>query len=533
MNLEEKKEKLRNHLLDTGIILGEYAPGRKNRIMFDTREALLGGSLSIAAELMWDKIKKYNPTYLIGSGVGSHSLLVATQLIAEQQGVSLKVLISRGTRKTTNRLRLIEGPRPTDSDRAVYIDDIMNSGSTWKNTQKSLSDENISIDIVAACILIDFWTFRGTRRLEIKGLPIERIFYRHDFGDTRSDPKDSPLFALIAWRSLAHNQWADHYKAPPLIYDNKVYYANDRHEVYCHDIANGDILWYYAGPKPNCLKGTGCKMIVMEDVLYFTSYDGTVTAADAQTGKIKWKKYVDMFMHGSPWIDLDRRQLYIGTEGGIPNKRGDIVCLDLDTAQTKWIYPTNHVIPASPRLINNIVVCGSNDGNLYAVCADNGQLIFKLPIGVVKGRINYIDDVLIASTEDGKIYGISIDGDILWTRNCGTSCHHQYVPVHRGLGLAYIINSDGMVAAYNKTGTQIWMRNVRENGSWNITLKGNEIIVISSITSHMYLLDPLTGKKILYSKLSCVTRAPCDFNEEVIAVNTSSRGLYLFRRNND
>lgn len=525
---------LKKYLINKAIILGEHSPNNKKRIMYDTREALQqGGYLHIAAKLMWEKIKKYKPTYLIGSGIAAHNLMIAIQVLTELEGYNLNVLHARRQRKTNNRQRLIEGPRPNQNDIAIYIDDLINSGETWKRTKKALVDENIDLPIKAICVLIDFWNYKGSRRLEIQGIPIERVFYRHDFGDTKQDPKDSPLIKELAWRSLAHNQWMTWYKAPPLIYQDKVFYANDRHEVYCHELSTGKIIWKYCGPKPHQEKGTGGVLRVTDNILYFTSYDGTITAVNVENGKVKWKKYLDMFLHGSPWIDEKNNQIYIGTEGGISNKRGDIVCLNLETGNTKWRYPTNHVIPCSPRLIDNQVICGSNDGFLYSLNCVDGTLNFKIFTGEVKGRVNFINDVILATNENGKLYGISKTGNILWTRNCGSLSPHQFLPVHRSLGLVYVGNSDGMIAAYDSQGNQIWIRNVRENTLWNLILKNNELLLVTSKSGHLYKLDPSTGEKIQYQKLNYAVKCPCDFNDEYIVINSLLKGLYVYRRQYD
>lgn len=502
--------------------------------MYDTREALLEGRyLHIAAGLMWEHIKKYQPTYLIGSGVGAHNLMIAIKILAELENYDLNILYVREQRKTTNRQRLIEGPRSSSNDTAVYIDDLINTGETWKKTNSALNEEKINLSITAICVLIDFWNFKGSRRLEIQGIPVERVFYRHDLGDTRQDPKNTPVIKNLVWANLSHNQWFKWNKSPPLICDNKVYYVNDRHEIYCHDLYTGEIVWKYTGPKPYQEKGICNVPYIINNSMYFTSYDGTITALDSITGSVKWKKYLDMYIHSTPWIDHKNNQIYVGTEGGISNKRGDIVCLDLNLGNTKWRYPTEHVVPCSPRLIDNQVICGSNDGFLYSINCETGDLNFKIFTDEVKGRINYLDDIIVACCEKGKIYGISKQGSILWIRNCGTNSNHQFLPVHRELGLVYVGNSDGMIVAYNKSGEQIWITHVRENVGWNLTLKNNELIVVTNNRGHLYVLDPETGKKLKYQKLNHSVRGPCDFDSEYIAINFLERGLCLYRRNHD
>lgn len=527
-------DEIKAHLINRGLIFGEFAPGKRAKMMVDTREALLdGGFLSSVGVHLWDKIKKYNPEVLVGTGYGAINVMLAIQIAAEQDGVNLKTLVNRETRKTRNRERLVEGPRPTAGSRAVYVDDLINSGTTIEKTKNALAEEFIIVEIVAVAVIFDFWKFNGSRRLEARGLPVERLFRRHDVGDTREDSDNPPLTTGVAWRHLAHNQWWNDWgKTAPKIAGELAYFGNDRHQLYCHDLHTGEIVWSYEGGKPLQPKGLAAAIEVADGYVYIGSYDGTLVKLDALTGEIAWKKHIDMFIHSVPCIDLARKQLYIGTEGGIQNGRGDIVCLDLDTGMRKWAHPTKQVIPAAPNLIFDMVICGSNDANVYALDPDTGQSIWTLEqLGEVKGKINYIDDVIIISNQTGKLFGVDRQGKILWTRNSGTSTHHQYLPVHRKLGLVYIINSDGMVLAYNKHGDQIWARRLRAGGLWNITLHGDELITVT-VQGHLDCIDPATGIKLASEALGTRVRCPCDFDKNYIAVHTLPKGFIVYRRNN-
>lgn len=529
----DKIKKIKEHFINYGVILGEYSPGRSVRIMLDPRQALLtGGILTEVGEVMWEKIKKYNPTVIYGTGYGSINLLLATQIAAEKDGVNLKTLVSRKERKDTNMRRLIEGPRPKKHERAVFIDDNMNSGSSYRQTLEDLNGDNIELNTVAIALFYDFWTYKGSRRLELLGMPVERIFKRHDIGDTRIDEVPT-LTKDVQWRSLSMNQWNKGWNnTSPLIVGDKVYFGNDKHEIFCHKIDSGDILWRYTGHNPTREKGLGVGITYSNGALYFGSYDGTVTKLNAATGVVLWKKHLDMFIHSIPCVDEESCQLYIGTEGGIQNKRGDIVSLDLFDGRTNWVVQTEDVVPASPILFNGKILCGSNDGNLYCIDRTTGKLIWKIFTGVIKGRPNFIDNVIIVSTQSGKVHGLSEQGKFLWTRPAGKSTHHQYVAVNKSAGLAYVVNQDGMVVAFDKNGKQVWLRRLRGSGFWNITSKNNELLIIT-VDGHACTLDPFTGEKIRSNWLNCKVRCACDFTIDYIAVNSASKGFYVFRRNND
>jgi outer membrane protein assembly factor BamB len=525
------RDELRSKLISDALILGEYTVNKTNRIIFDTREALLEGKyLRLAGELMWDKIKFHNPTVIYGNGLASFPLLSSIQIAASNDGKSIKTLLVRDKRKYRNRHRLIEGPRPKIDERAVFIDDLMNTGTTYKKCQDALIEEGIRLQTVACCVLIDFYRFRGSRRLRTLGMPVECVFDRRELGDTRADDTNPKVNNKVLWRNLASNQWPQFKgKTIPKIVDNRVYYGNDHHEIYCHDTETGDILWKFQGPKPYIQKGLGVEIVIDGDYLIVTSYDGAIYKMNRHTGQLVWKRHLDMYLHSAPHVDCDR--LFVATEGGISLARGDIVCLDNRTGNTIWRYETKGgVIPCSPNLLHGMVICGSNNGNLYSLNPLTGQLNWIVEgIGEAKGRANTIDDVIVVTTEDGKIYGISLTGDIIWMKPCGTYSIHQFLQVHTVHKLVYVINSDGMLAAFNKYGNKIWIRRLRADGAWNLTLKGNELISITT-EGHIDVVDPETGHKIRSERLGYEVRCPCDFNDKYIAVNSISNGFYFYER---
>lgn len=521
--------KLKEHLTNHGLIFGDTVANKKYSWFLDSRQALQHGSvLAETGELIWDLIKKHNPEVIYGRGFGAVNLLIATQIAAEKQGHKLLTLLSRDVRKDRNRQRLVEGPRPTvDNLRAVYIDDAMNSGSTYNKTLKALADENIKINTVACAVLFDFWTFTGSRRLELLGIPVERIFTRHDLGITRIDPVEKPVMGEEVWRNMAYNQWYQWYKNPPVIHEDLVYWANDRHEVFAQKLETGEILWQWQGPRPTQDKGIVAEIQVYKDRIYVSSYDGTLYCFNRFTGQMLISHKLDWFLHSTPVISEEKQELYVATEGGIQNKRGDIVALDLMSGTLKWRVPTKDVVPASPYIYKDQVLCGSNDGYLYSVT--NGVLNWKIKLGVIKGKINSINSTLIASTENGKLYGLDEHGKILWTRSTGTSTRHQFVQVHDEFKMAYVVTEDGYALAYDEFGNQKWIRRLRGVCAWNMRLHGNEILVITE-SGYAVILDALTGEKKQMSKTGLHITCPADFNKDYVVVHSVRKGLITYRR---
>lgn len=518
------RDVLKARLISHGLVLGVV-----NAYLFDTRECLLSGKyLEMAGTLMWDKIKRHSPTVIYGNGLAAIPLLSAIQMVASRDGYDLKTLLVRDSRKLRNLERIVEGPRPQKGERAVFVDDLMNSCQTFEKTKKLLLEDNIQVDIVACCTIIDFYRPHGTRRLKATGLPVESIFMRHDFGLTRTDSPNK-IISKILWRNMSADQWPDiKFKTPPKIVGDYTYYANDKHEVYCHDTVTGDIIWTFKGPKPWVQKGLGAEIVVKGPHLYISSYDGSLYKLNSFTGELIWTKHLDMYLHSAPC--LYKEKVYIATEGGIGLDRGDILCLDAHTGDTIWRFPTNHVVPASPEILRGQLVCGSNDGNLYSLDPHTGRLNWILKdVGEIKGRCAVLQDTILASSENGLMYGISLDGQILWTTRMGTKTYHQFIQVCHERGLAYTTNINGVVAAIDAYGNLRWTRTVRGGGHWNLLLRGDELLSITNKGS-MDIICPDTGEKLGTEKLPYPVYCPADFTDKYIAVHSADQGLFLYER---
>ncbi len=95
--------------------------------------------------------------------------------------------------------------------------------------------------------------------------------------------RDGILYAItpegrILWKFVNKEQ-----VAIPWIADDRIYVGSADHNLYCLDI-DGKVVWKFATEGP---VWWGC--IVHEGVVYFTSWDCHLYAADAKTGRLIWK----------------------------------------------------------------------------------------------------------------------------------------------------------------------------------------------------------------------------------------------------
>ena len=332
MNINRSYIKIKKHLLNHGTIFDEIAKDDMSTKMFDVKRAILTGNiLNEVGVLLWKKIKKYEPGVLYGCGFGSVSVISAVKIAAEQEGYIIDALFIRDERKDTNRKTLIEGFVNTDNRTAIFVDDLHNSGGTYKYCLKCLKKENIGLNTVAIASVLDFES-AASRQLMLHGLKKERLFSLKDLGHKLfSSAEVEEAFKKVSWRNLDYNQWNFKCNTAPKIHHNLVYYANDQHKLYCHDLENGDILWTFQGDRPFQPKGMSANILVSDEYVLISSYDGCLYKIFSGTGKLIWKKRLDYYIHSTPCIDHKNSLICIGTEGHL---RGSILCLDLNTGET-------------------------------------------------------------------------------------------------------------------------------------------------------------------------------------------------------
>lgn len=190
------------------------------------------------------------------------------------------------------------------------------------------------------------------------------------------------------------------------------------------------------------------------------SCNGMIRALDQKTGQVRWaydirKDGEQTQFHGDPLITDER--LVIGTDGQIGHvyaferstgavrwkyrvdERGvasDIVrlgnnlyavtladqllCLDLETGKVKWTFRSgfpgqNNYLTSSPAVSGDHVYFGGLDGNVYALDAQSGKLIWKQELGArVTTSVAIHGQDLYLGTAKRRLYRLDAgSGDVL------------------------------------------------------------------------------------------------------------------------
>jgi outer membrane protein assembly factor BamB/orotate phosphoribosyltransferase len=515
-----------------------------HKLAYDFRLMLTQARLTeIAGRLMWQLIRPFNPSVIVGPGFGSAPLLYGIALAALRDGVSLQVLQVRQRRKDHNMRRWVEGKRAPAGSVAVLVDDFMVTGGTLGLVKRALKADRHDLRIVGAAIFFDTWQPLGSRQMTVSRLPVISLFKRHDLGLTRdafdarpplmkgSFPPfvDKPLW----WRYDLNRKTRYPHRSAPVIADGAVFVADDRSNVWRHDLRDGAIQWKYQSlARP--LKGIVQLLQFHDDSLVFGCYDGTVTRLDAASGAVRWRVRQDSSIHATPALDAARGRVFINTEqwnGGAP--LGNLAALDWATGRMVWRYPHWYWAPGSPYYCarNDVVLATCNDSTFVCVDALDGTLRWKYRTrGLVRGRPVSAGPHAYVATEKGRLHCIDIaSGEERWTIRYGKGLKHVFL-VARG-GCVYLFDGKWYLSAFDEqSGALRWISRLRDQGAWCPVACGAYFAALSR-HGQLAVLDPRREIKVWEGKLGGTYLQAPAIGAGHLAMASNDQGLKLYKIN--
>jgi outer membrane protein assembly factor BamB len=154
----------------------------------------------------------------------------------------------------------------------------------------------------------------------------------------------------------------------------------------------------------------------------------------------------------------------------------------------------------SPLIVGDTLYVGTSTGALYAIKDQetSGQVVWKLRAqGGITGGIMYVNNRIYFSTDQGKIYSISLNGSVLWNQQL--SAEGLSTPTVAN-GLIYTTAADGYIYALDgETGNLEWEKRTYEgefslDGDYHsVTAEGDRIFA-STPDGRIVLLDGSRGK---------------------------------------
>ena len=208
-------------------------------------------------------------------------------------------------------------------------------------------------------------------------------------------------------------------------YKNKFFVIDYKNTLRCYKIEDGSECWNLKTEDSFTISNSNYSLIIISNMVVFSNSIGDITAVDVESGMIIWQLPTQSISIINETYNFKTSQLVSdGDSIYISNNKNEFYSIDVKTGTTNWISDINSNI--TPVIIRNLIFTVSNEGYLYAIEKNKGNIIrvtdlFKnykpkkrkkiYPVGFAIGNKN-----LYLTNSDGKMIVVDLqNGNILKT----------------------------------------------------------------------------------------------------------------------
>lgn len=276
------------------------------------------------------------------------------------------------------------------------------------------------------------------------------------------------------------------------------------------------------------------------EAIYAADVEGLVVAIERTTGKVIWRKKLDIPVSGA--VGAAYGQVLLGTLKGevialdsasgeeqwrsrvtsevlaAPASNGDVVVVqtqddrliafDADTGNQRWIFENTPAVltlrgTGSPLVTNRLVVAGLSSGKVVAVDAQRGVPVWEQRVAIAQGRSELervvdIDGGLLLS--GGTVYAVSYQGRVaaldlesgrvMWQREASSS-----VGVAQGFGNVYVSLASGTVEGIDeRSASALWSNDALARRQLSAPETFSSYVAVGDLEGYLHLLSQVDGR---------------------------------------
>ncbi len=231
---------------------------------------------------------------------------------------------------------------------------------------------------------------------------------------------------------------------------------------------------------------------------FFSLPQNIVWALHSGTGELAWSF---AGAHG-PYFeggDIGGGMFVIG------NNDGNVYALDLESGQLEWQFRTGHRVWAAPLIISDTVYIGSLDRHLYALHLSDGTEIWRFPAdgnvadGAFASAPVLWDDTFFIGAFDDRLYALDANTGTERWHFAGQNWFWGSPAVYSDT--VYAADVNGNVYAINaETGEQVWSKQLLNDKGKRVQVRAGpalsedgETLLVCSQDGTLYALDTTDG----------------------------------------
>ena len=199
--------------------------------------------------------------------------------------------------------------------------------------------------------------------------------------------------------------------------ENKFFIVDYKNTLRSFSTNDGSELWNFQTEDAFAISDTKNSLIIIGDLVVFSNSIGDITAVNIESGLITWQLPTqssniinESYNFKTSKLVSDAKSIYFS------NNQGEFYSIDVKTGVTNWINEIDSNI--MPSITGNLIFTISNEGYLYVIEKNNGNIIritniyenYKekkrkniKPIGFVIGKTN-----LYLTNNDGKMIVVDL-----------------------------------------------------------------------------------------------------------------------------
>ena len=197
-------------------------------------------------------------------------------------------------------------------------------------------------------------------------------------------------------------------------YKDKFFAVDYKNTLRCYYVDDGSECWNLQTEGSFTISNSKFSLIIIEDMVIFNNSIGDITAVDIETGMITWQLPTqsssiinETYNFKISKLVSDNKSIYFS------NNKNEFYSIDVKTGATNWINDINSNL--TPIIIGNLLFTVSNNGYLYVIEKDKGNIIRITDLYInykVKKRKN-INPVGFA-IGNSKLFLTNTDGNMIF-----------------------------------------------------------------------------------------------------------------------
>ena len=224
-----------------------------------------------------------------------------------------------------------------------------------------------------------------------------------------------------------------------------------------------------------------------------------IQAHDLSTGKTLWHMET-LDIYSSPVVDAGT--VFFGSGDG------QIYAVTADSGDVVWTFPTGGPVHSSPAVAGGLIYVGSTDNSIYALEAQTGDRAWQYKTGGSVDSSPAIEDGFVyVGSSDSTFYALDAStGDVRWTFRAQGAFHASPAVDD---STCYIGSFDGILYALAaKTGQLLWQWKTASILRSSPAVSKNAIF-LGGHDGHLYILDKRKGSLLWkYNTGSSISSSP-------------------------